>query len=305
MPSDVWGETIFWEIAMFYRYQVAGISVLCEIPFSITITRESQAFLQTDSPSEPADLDAVFTPASTLPDMPPGGHWEVCQYHVQTSRDCRVYHSAVPRGTPYACVLWPKTGAAPVQCLYLADKADHLAFSRNICDLLGLERLLLSRQGLLLHASFIRWQDRGILFSAPSGTGKSTQADLWVRHRGAEVINGDRAALRRSAGRWRAYGLPYAGSSGVYRNESAEISALVVLRQGPENRLRDAGPAEAFAALFPELTVHRWEPAFVEQAADLLLAVLDRVPVYRLECRPDREAVELLCARVLQEAGET
>lgn len=74
-----------------------------------------------------------------------------------------------------------------------------MAFSRNICDLLGLERLLLSRQGLLLHASFIRWQDRGILFSAPSGTGKSTQADLWVRHRGAEVINGDRAALRRSA----------------------------------------------------------------------------------------------------------
>lgn len=64
-------------------------------------------------------------------------------------------------------------------------------------------------------------------------------------------------------------------------------------------------PAEAFAALFPELTVHRWDPAFVEQVADLLLAVLDRVPVYRLECRPDREAVELLCARVLQEAGET
>src|SRR5699024_19054 len=130
---------------------------------------------------------------------------------VQTPRDCRVYHSAVPRGTPYACVLWPKTGASQVQCLYLAEKADHLAFSRNICDLLGLERLLLSRQGLLLHASFIRWQARGILFSAPSGTGKSTQADLWVRHRGAEVINGDRAALRRSAGRWRAYGLPYAG----------------------------------------------------------------------------------------------
>lgn len=92
---------------------------------------------------------------------------------------------------------------------------------------------------------------------------------------------------------------------GLPRNESAEISALVVLRQGPENRLRDAGPAEAFAALFPELTVHRWDPAFVEQVADLLLAVLDRVPVYRLECRPDREAVELLCARVLQEAGET
>lgn len=72
---------------MFYRYQVAGISVLCEIPFSITITRESQAFLQAGSPSDPTDLEAVFTPASTLPDMPPGGHWEVCQYHVQTPRD--------------------------------------------------------------------------------------------------------------------------------------------------------------------------------------------------------------------------
>ena len=59
-------------------------------------------------------------------------------------------------------------------------------------------------------ASFIRWQGRGILFSAPSGTGKSTQANLWVQHQGAEVINGDRAALRQVGGRWQAFGLPYA-----------------------------------------------------------------------------------------------
>lgn len=98
----------------------------------------------------------------------------------------------------------------------------------------------------------------------------------------------------RWGGRWQAFGLPYAGSSGVYRNESVPISALVVLRQGKENRLRSLTRGEAFARLFPEVTVHRWDPDFVQDTMDTLLAALDALPVYLLECRPDREAVELL-----------
>ena len=51
---------------------------------------------------------------------------------------------------------------------------------RNIWNKIDLSRILLHQGGLILHASYIIWNDRGILFTAPSGTGKSTQAGLWA-----------------------------------------------------------------------------------------------------------------------------
>ncbi|MEE1312349.1 MAG: hypothetical protein UHS41_01185, partial [Lachnospiraceae bacterium] len=147
---------------------------------------------------------------------------------------------------------------------------------------------------LLLHSSFIRWNSQGLLFSAPSGTGKSTQADLWVKYEGAEIINGDRAGLRKLDKGWTAYGLPYAGSSGVYRNESAPVKSIIVLRQAKENRIRPLGPAEAVRYLYPEITVHQWDSDFVKQVMDLLTDLVLNIPIYLLECLPDQGAVDLV-----------
>ena len=68
-----------------------------------------------------------------------------------------------------------------------------------------MELVFIINQGFQLHASVINWKDKGILFSAPSGTGKSTQADLWKKYEGAKVINGDRALIRKR--KRRVYGL--------------------------------------------------------------------------------------------------
>ena len=115
---------------------------------------------------------------------------------------------------------------------------------------------------------------------------------MWAGARGADILNGDRAGLRQTDGVWTAYGLPFAGSSGIYRNESAPIAAIVALRQAPHNQIRPMNRAEAFRFLYPQLTVHQWEPDSVAAAADLLLELLNQVPVFLLECRPDLGAVE-------------
>lgn len=167
-------------------------------------------------------------------------------------------------------------------------------YSHNLCSLIGLETLLLKYNGLLLHSSFIRWEGMGILFSAPSGTGKSTQAALWVQHEGAEIINGDRAGMIKQQNQWTAWGLPVAGSSNVYRNESAPVKTIIALRQASENRIRRLRPGEAFRYLYPEVTVHAWDRSDVEHASELLLELVTEVPVYLLECRPDTEAVSLV-----------
>ena len=91
-----------------------------------------------------------------------------------------------------------------------------------------------------------------------------------------------------------AFGLPYAGSSGIYRNESEPLAAVILLRQAKENRLRKLKVLEAFPDLYREVMVHRWDRKFVSESTELLLQLLQEIPVYLLECRPDREAVQLV-----------
>ena len=103
---------------------------------------------------------------------------------------------------------------------------DELLREFHISGMLAMELVLIINQGFQLHASVINWKDKGILFSAPSGTGKSTQADLWKKYEGAEVINGDRALIRKEKGDFTVYGYPYAGTSKIYTNFSAPIKAI-------------------------------------------------------------------------------
>lgn len=145
-----------------------------------------------------------------------------------------------------------------------------------------------------LHSSFITHSGQAILFSAPSGTGKSTQAALWERYAGAEQINGDRSVIRCVDGVWTAFGFPFAGSSGIYKNKSAPIRAIVVLRQAPENAIERLGASEAFRLLYSETAIQRWNTQGHAAAVDLLIRLSAAVPVYRLCCTPDERAVQLL-----------
>ena len=73
---------------------------------------------------------------------------------------------------------------------------------------------LLPRDRLLMHGAALAWQGQAYLFTAPSGTGKSTHAMLWRRYlgSGAEVINGDKPLLHLPPdGPAVVYGSPWAG----------------------------------------------------------------------------------------------
>ncbi len=75
---------------------------------------------------------------------------------------------------------------------------DDSKFTANqLLAVTGFSSALLYRDCLTFHCSYILHQNRAILFAAPSGTGKSTQAALWEKYRGAEIIIGDRGLLFR------------------------------------------------------------------------------------------------------------
>lgn len=158
----------------------------------------------------------------------------------------------------------------------------------------ALEMLFLRHGGLLLHSSHLNVGGGALLFSAPSGTGKSTQADLWHEHAGAAIMNGDRTLLRRKDDVWTAYGCPMCGSSGIHRQGSEPLRAIVMLSQGKDNAVRRLNPGEAFSLIYPEMTIPKWSRELVLTAMDLIDDLLRSVPVYHFSCTKGPEAVEAL-----------
>lgn len=168
--------------------------------------------------------------------------------------------------------------------------ARHIT-GKIILNAMEAEHLVVRRRGFLLHASCIRVGDRAILFTAPSGTGKSTQADLWQRLRGAEVINGDRAALMKESEGITVRGIPFAGSSGISKNVSLPLGAIVYLSQGPNNTIRRLSGVEAFRRIWEGCSVNVWNREDLDACAQTVSEVLETVPVYHLICTPDERAV--------------
>ena len=279
-------------------FDICQIKIRCDLDFEVNISPDTNAYLT--SSCQP-DLTFRFLPVSNL-SFPndEGTARGVCRYyHWQTGYS--IFWCIAGTERPYARVSWSADNPSALFCHYLPDSVKFLSTSKAVVDLLGLESLMLRHHSLLLHAAFIRSNGRGILFTALSSTGKSTQASLWEKYMGAEILNGDRAGIRKIGDTWHAFGLPYAGSSNIYRNESAPLKALVLLRQAKENRISRISSAEAMRSIYPEITIHRWDPDFVAKALDLFLELCTDVPVYLLECLPDEGAVRTLEERLLLE----
>lgn len=163
--------------------------------------------------------------------------------------------------------------------------------SRLALMLLDLPRQVLKFGGVFLHAAYIRTEKGAILFTAPKQTGKSTQAELWRRHRGAEVVNGDRALIRMTGNVWTAFGSPYCGTSDICEDVSAPIRAVVLLSQGWENIARQATPREALAAMLNGMSYQVWDREQTERVMSVASGLIGQVPVIKLDCRPDEGAV--------------
>ncbi len=161
----------------------------------------------------------------------------------------------------------------------------------QVLTALGVEHLMAQNDGFVFHCSYIAVDGKAILFTAPSGTGKSTQADLWNRHRGAPIYNGDRCAVRWKEGQAYACGIPFAGSSQICENMTLPLGAIVYLRQAPQTTIRRLRGAESFRSLWEGCSVNVWDQADVDRISETVMQVLSVVPIFELACTPDESAI--------------
>ena len=186
-------------------YRIGGLVIAINAPDFVE--REELSPFRCEK--EPADL--VFNVETAAQITVPDESW-VC-VHKET-----YIHSYEKEGRRARLFLDEQTGQ-PMLLDVALDERNHRVTLREeslflwgsnlAMKVMDLPNQVIWRDGIFLHTSFIQVRGEAILFAAQKQVGKSTQAELWRVHRGAEIVNGDRALLRKRDGRWCAWGSPY------------------------------------------------------------------------------------------------
>lgn len=167
-------------------------------------------------------------------------------------------------------------------------------------------RQLISFGGIMLHASAVELGGRAYLFSASSGTGKSTHTRLWqeVFGEAAQVFNDDKPALRRLDGKWFAYGTPWCGKDGINQNKKVPLAGICFLKRGDENSMRRVSNKEAIALIMTQTLKRFKDPENLRKLLGHLDKLVREIPIYELTCLPEPEAATLSHAEMLSGAEQ-
>ena len=145
---------------------------------------------------------------------------------------------------------------------------------------------------LMLHGSAISMNGEGIIFTAKSGTGKSTHARLWREVFGSKVqmINDDKPMI--SIDEMKAYGTPWDGKHHLSSNTSVPIKAIVKIERAKENIIERISVKEAIDLLMKQTYISR-DPAKNVRILDLYTKLIEKVSFYRLKCNMEHEAAKV------------
>lgn len=163
---------------------------------------------------------------------------------------------------------------------------------------------VLRHGGMLLHSSCVEKSGKAYLFSANSGTGKSTHTHLWLDEiPGTRIINDDKPLLLLRDGRFFACGTPFSGKTDENINECVPIRAIVFLHRSAENILKRMKPASA-VPLFLAQTVN---PRIKEYAGEMLETadkILTSVPVFSLGCNKEKGTGKFVYEEIEKELSD-
>lgn len=153
----------------------------------------------------------------------------------------------------------------------------------------------LQYNAVLLHASVVFKEDIAYGFLGKSGTGKSTHSRLWLNHlHGYELLNDDNPVVRIfENGEVIIFGSPWSGKTSCYKSRFAKLGGLVRLKQAPYNKFTVKEGKSAVISLLPSASGIRWNDTLYNKMTDIIIEIINKIPVAELECLPNKDAAIL------------
>ena len=147
---------------------------------------------------------------------------------------------------------------------------------------------------LLFHGSTVAMDGNAYLFTARSGTGKSTHTRLWREAFGsrAVMVNDDKPFLKFTPGGIFACGSPWSGKHGLDSNITAPLQGICILERGAENRIRPANAQEVLPMLYKQANLPL-DPQKLPQLRRLVEKLSQQIPLWQMECTKDPAAAQV------------
>lgn len=165
---------------------------------------------------------------------------------------------------------------------------ESLEIYRIIC------RKILDYDAMLMHCAAIAVDGEGYLFTALSGTGKTTHIKLWMKKFGNRcfVVNGDKPILRIKDGKFYVCGTPWQGKENYGNNVIVPIKAVCILNRGETNSIKKIKPHEAISTVLTQ-TLRTEDMTEMEKVLRMTDKLLSSVPFYNLYCNMEDEAADV------------
>lgn len=160
----------------------------------------------------------------------------------------------------------------------------------RVCD------FLLSYERCIFHGAAFLWKGKAYLFTAPSGTGKSTQLNNWLDlyENEIEVINGDKPVLSYKHNQIILSSSPWKGKEGMGNDSlSAVLGGIIILEQGKENRIERLDKHRTVPQLLQRILFTVETEELVLLASKMLENIVNTVPVWKLINTGDSESAVL------------
>lgn len=168
---------------------------------------------------------------------------------------------------------------------YAEPYLETLAVYRKLAE------LLVSDDILLMHGAVAAVDGEAYMFTAKSGTGKTTHIRLWLREFGnrASVVNGDKPLLHIGDENVTVYGTPWDGKEHLSSNTSCRLKGLCILTRSEINSIERISKNEALPMLCQQ-SYRSADPMVLAKTLALVNRLGNLVPLYRLGCNTDQEA---------------
>ena len=156
------------------------------------------------------------------------------------------------------------------------------------------KRILSDYDGFFFHSSALDLDGEGYLFTALSGTGKSTHTRNWRTLFGDRVtmINDDKPIIRRIDGKFYVCGTPWMGKSDIGCNRTAPVKAVYVLQRGEQNAARQISPGVVLKQLL-EATLLPKTRETMSNLLSLYNDLFSSAKLILLTCNKDVEAAQV------------
>lgn len=156
--------------------------------------------------------------------------------------------------------------------------------------------------GAVLHGSAIAFENQGIVFSANSGTGKSTHTSLWKECFGDRVtiINDDKPAIRFYENTPIIFGTPWSGKTDLNTNIQVPLKAIVFIKRSDSNWIERLTVRDSIFHLASQITRPYYDENLGRKTLEIIEKLVRHVPIYRLHCNMSQEAVDVAYQNIMK-----